>query len=288
MWYLNKIPKVVHFYWGNEKLSYLRYMSIFSFRKLNPDWTIKIHIPQKINNLVPSWDTFEQKNSQIKKNYWNKLEKLDVHVITHNPFDDFDNNAHEVHKSDFFRWKLLMDEGGVWSDFDIVYQNSMNNLLENVLENNETEVGLSWYPNLHKWAISFMLSSPQNKFFNQIHELSKGSYDKSRYQSIGSELINNHWHRPGRLIKGNPKTKFCLLNEKCVYPIGPGNIDNFYVEVRDESKEMLTDPNILGYHWFAGYPLSQKFENELDENNLNSFNNILATCIFNLREKYGN
>lgn len=286
MWHLNKIPKVVHFYWGNEKLSYLRYMSIFSFRKLNPDWIIKIHIPSQVNNLNPSWSTFEQKNSEIKKNYWDRLSSLDVQIVEHKPFEDFDQDAHEVHKSDFFRWKLLMTEGGVWSDFDIVYQNSMNNLQENLLENNQSQVGLSWYPNLHKWAISFMLASPDNIFYSKIHELSKTKYDKSRYQSIGSELINEGWHRPGRLIKGNPETKFCLLDEKCVYPIGPTEIQNFYVSTDDRLNKMLDDPTVIGYHWFAGFPASQKFENELDEDNLYSYDNILSKCIIRLRENY--
>jgi len=173
MWHLNKIPKIVHFYWGNEKLSYLRYLSIYSFRKLNPDWKIKIHIPKNLSSISPTWHSDEQKNLSITRDYWLEIEKLNVEIIVQPPLDDFDNDAHEVHKSDFFRWKLLSNEGGVWSDIDILYINPMDNLLENISENSSCDTAFSWYEENKKWAISFMLSSPNNLFFKKIHELSK-------------------------------------------------------------------------------------------------------------------
>ena len=66
MWHLTNIPKIVHFYWGNEKLSYLRYMSVYSFRKLNPDWKIKIHVPGALSMIAPTWGSNEQKNAGIE------------------------------------------------------------------------------------------------------------------------------------------------------------------------------------------------------------------------------
>ena len=78
MWHLTKIPKIIHFYWGNEKLSYLRYLSVYSFRKLNLDWQIKIHVPAVLSTDLPAWNTMHQKNIKIDKDYFDRLEELDV------------------------------------------------------------------------------------------------------------------------------------------------------------------------------------------------------------------
>jgi hypothetical protein len=284
MWHLTNIPKIVHFYWGNEKLSYLRYMSVYSFRKLNPDWKIKIHVPEALSMIAPTWGSDEQKNAGIEKDYWTKLNDLNVEIVKIPPFDNFDNNAHEVHKSDYYRWTLLCGEGGVWSDIDIIYINPMNNMLENVPQEKNIDTGFSRYAENGKYAISFMLASAGNTFFKKIHELSNIHYDANRYQSIGSELINNNWHRPGKLRKQNLNC-FLLMNEKCVYPISPNNIPRFFDPLDDELKAILADSNVLGLHWFAGYPKSQQFESAVDESNVEQFDNILSAAIKQTTER---
>lgn len=283
MWHLTNIPKIVHFYWGNEKLSYLRYMSVYSFRKLNPDWGIKIHVPEALSMIAPTWGSDEQKNAGIENDYWSKLDELNVEIVKIPPFDNFDNNAHEVHKSDYYRWTLLCGEGGVWSDIDIIYINPMNNMLENVPVEKNIDTGFSRYAENGKYAISFMLASAGNTFFKKIHELSNIHYDAGRYQSIGSELINNNWHRPGKLRKQNPNC-FLLMNEKCVYPISPNNIPRFFDPMDNELKAILADSNVLGLHWFAGYPKSQQFESAIDESNVEQFDNILSAAIKQIKE----
>lgn len=289
MWHLTNIPKIVHFYWGNEKLSYLRYISIYSFRKLNPDWKIKIHVPATVSSTDPTWHSNEQKNESIETDYFEKLNDLQVIINRLPPFSNFDNDAHEVHKSDFFRWTILQTEGGVWSDFDIVYVHPMDNLLENTPEFCYYDTAFSRYKvNGGKYAISFMMASKNNVFFSKIHALSLIHYDKSRYQSIGSELLNNNFHRPGKLRKLNPENKFILMDEKCVYPIGPTVIDKFYEPMNDELKNILSDSNVIGLHWFAGYPASQNFESKINENNVFEFDNILAAAIQKLGEKNEN
>ena len=97
-------------------------------------------------------------------------------------------------------------------------------------------------------------------------------------------MINNNWHRPGKLKKQNPEVNFVLLNQKGAYPIGPADIEKFYTKTDDEIIKLLKDSNILGFHWFAGHPSSQKFESELSENNIDQYDNILSTAIKLLRK----
>jgi hypothetical protein len=40
------VPKMAHFYWGGGKLLYMRFLSIKSFMKYNPDWVVVFHYPR--------------------------------------------------------------------------------------------------------------------------------------------------------------------------------------------------------------------------------------------------
>ena len=59
MWQLQKIPKLAHFYWGNDTLSFLRYLSIYTFSKFNPDWRIQFYYPAQKYHGARTWGTPE-------------------------------------------------------------------------------------------------------------------------------------------------------------------------------------------------------------------------------------
>ena len=188
MWHLRKIPKLAHFYWGGGPLSYLRFLSIQSFKKQNPDWQVKVHQP-----VIDSQAPLEWTNA-IEQDFRNQLNSLDVTIVNHD-FDSygFDNHAHEVHKSDFLRWRLLSAEGGLWSDIDIFYINPMNKLEENTFDYSNIDVTLCPLKPPHKHTVGFMLASPDNKFYQHISELALTNYNKDVYQCMGSDLINTRF-----------------------------------------------------------------------------------------------
>lgn len=282
MWLLNNIPKIAHFYWGGEKLSYLRFLSVQTFCKLNPDWKVLIHTPKILSTAQPKWDTFQQKNSLIQQDYFDQLLQLPVTVISHN-FSryNFDNQAHEVHKSDFLRWKLLGKQGGVWSDIDILYVRPMHQLLENSAEFNNVDTALCPLLPPGKHTIGFLMSSPDNKFFHSVSRQARAAYDPATYQCIGSNLINRYKsldHLKNRFKQNN----FVFLDKTCVYSIDSKNIEKFYQTPDQDILKKLKNKKVIGFHWFAGHPLSQKLENSLTENNIDQHNNILITAIRNI------
>jgi hypothetical protein len=286
MWHLTKIPKVIHFYWGNEKLSYLRYLSVYSFRKLNPDWQIKIHIPAVLSTDLPAWDTIHQKNIKIDNDYFDRLEELDVEIIEQDFSEDFDNSAHEVHKCDFLRWKILAEEGGVWSDIDILYVKPISDLMENVEEESADIFLCNFRKSKH--AIGFLMSSGNNTFFRKLSELAQINYDKTVYQCIGSKLIDYNYHSPVRIRKAFGKeTAVCFIDPASVYTLQEAQIPMFFTSLDDELLSLIDSPGIIGFHWYAGHPLSQEFESRLDESNVDQFNNFL-TAIIKIKEyNYG-
>jgi hypothetical protein len=280
MWHLTKIPKVAHFYWGGEKLSYLRYWTVKSFQKLNPDWEIKIHVPAALSNAAPEWDTFQQKNINIKRDYFNELALIDnVEIVKHNFSNyNFDNNAHEVHKSDFLRWHLLDKHGGIWSDFDILYTAPVVAIKDNTTINHSVDTALCPLKPPHKHTVGFMMSSQNNAFFQAIGEQARLAYNPEVYQCMGSDLINCYdtFESFGKAFSSNT---FVFLDKNCVYSLTSKDIESFYCAVDQKIQKKMNHSSVIGFHWFAGHPLSQAFENELTEENIDNYNNLLSTII---------
>ena len=281
MWHLTKIPKVMHFYWGNEKLSYLRYWSVLSFRRLNPDWEIKVHVPLVLNTNPPAWDTMHQKQSKIDKDYFDELTNLDVEIIKQDFSEDFDNNAHEVHKCDFLRWKILAEEGGVWSDIDILYVKPMESLVENV----EVEYQQSIHAFLccfkkSKHAIGFLMSAGNNPLYKKLYEMAKEAYDETQYQCIGSKLIDNNYHSQVKVRKEfGREMNVYFIDPTCVYSLQEESIPAFFSTPTEDMIDLIYAPGIIGFHWYAGHPLAQEFESKFDKDNMDDFDNFLTTII---------
>ena len=79
MWHLKEIPKILHVYFGGP-VAYLRYLTIYSFRKQNPDWEIKFYYPKRVYKKN-TWLSNEQEYIFKSKNYFNKIKKLGIEVI---------------------------------------------------------------------------------------------------------------------------------------------------------------------------------------------------------------
>lgn len=281
MWHLTKIPKIIHFYWGGDKLSYLRFFSIKTFRNLNPDWNILVHVPTVVSSSNPAWQSFHQKNVKIDYNYFNQLPLIDnLKIVTHDFAEyNFDNQAHEVHKSDFLRWKLLNEYGGVWSDIDILYTKPMQALPENYQENSKIDTALCPLSTARKHTVGFLLSSKHNAFFQYIGEQARKEYNPEVYQCMGSDLINREFETFESLQAQFPNNNFIFLNKNCVYSITSNEIELFYQTVDRNIQKKLNSKRTIGFHWFAGHPQSQEFENILTHVNVSKYNNLPSTII---------
>jgi hypothetical protein len=274
MWHLTKIPKIAHFYWGGGALSYLRFLSVASFKKQNPDWQVQVHVPS-VDSVAPAdWD------NNISQDFRTQLVELDVDVVAHD-FDSygFTNQAHEVHKSDFLRWRLLATQGGLWSDIDILYIRSMNNLAENSAENSTVDTALCPLMPPNKHTVGFILGSANNAFYKHTSELSLKNYNPTVYQCMGSDLINGRFESFESFGQQFPQHCFIFLNKKGVYSITSKTIDQFYQPITVDTQKKLINSRIIGYHWFGGHPQSQQFENNLQPETLTDYTHFLARTI---------
>jgi len=276
-WELNKIPKTAHFYWGNDTTSFLRYLSVYSFQKLNPDWEINIYIPSvHFKGDVP-WISGEKYDGTefMGRDYSHELFSLPGITIKEVDFSAFPqiSAAPENYKSDFFRWYILSTEGGLYSDIDLLYFRPMNDLYFNCHDNRDIDcaVCLQYAGNI----IGFLLSAPDNKFFSKIFDASITAFNTTSYQAISAPLVNQVFPSEESIREQLPDMKFINMPMDVVYALDHLSIPDIF-QTNDLSR--LTD-NTIGIHWYAGHPVSQHFNNILTSDNFIDYPNILTSKI---------
>jgi mannosyltransferase OCH1-like enzyme len=276
---LKNIPKIIHLYWGkNNPLTFLQYLTVVSFNEYNPDWKIKIYYPTKISNNI-SWNSFEQKTKIISKDYFEELSKISQLVekieVDFNKIG-FSNDYSEVIKSDFFRYYILYEQGGIWSDFDVVYIKSLNNINYNNFkhygDSKDINFAISYISNGNNpyYSIGFIVSSPKNTIFKVLMEKAKNNINTKDYQSIGCVLVKEVLGNSPEKIKLQYKDVNTLIFTDNFYvPYNPNDIKSIY-----DTKQIKITANTVGVHWYNGSPISRKFENKLERNE-NCTNSIL-------------
>jgi len=268
LWHLRKIPKVLHLYWGGENMSFLRHLTVVSFRQYNPDWKIKVHTPKKIYKGKNTWDSPEHsRNFKVSGRYFEELSNYDVEFVEHD-FESygFRSDIPETFKADYLRYRLLATEGGVWSDFDVLYFRPMTMTAFNNAENSDADTGLYIEKGLPH--ISFLFSSANNPMYVKLEALAKEKLDLSRYQSIGAELFTLSEMQVDQL-----PINLCKIDKNSIYYFEWQRLTDVFVNEADYPDDSV------GIHWFAGTPISQDFDSKINIDNVFRFNNTLCKII---------
>jgi len=252
MWHLTKIPKILHVYWGGGKLAYLRYLTLVSFKHLNPEWQIIFYKP-----TVPQpsffWNSEEQLYGDNYVDCSGRIKDLDI-IIKEINFDEigFFNNASEVHKSDFLRWKLLYEVGGAWTDMDILFIKPIGEICFNKPQMEEIDTVVC-VKDTH--SIGFLMGSKNNEYFKTLHQASKREYRKEGYQSIGSLLCNKLFPTLESIIskKLNPYN----LSMDVVYASDWNHVNELF---GTKYSNKITN-NTIGLHWYGGSRIAGDYLN---------------------------
>jgi hypothetical protein len=261
-WIPTKIPKIANFYWGNEPLPYLRFLTLKTFSHYNPDWQLRLYTSK--DSVKPTWLSKENKNIFNGKDYTDHLKEIPNLTIITVDFQKtigIPNTTSDVHKSDILRWWLFTKDGGMWIDLDILFWKPIT----------ESEVNANKNCNLifcqcrYGHSIGFLGSSANNEYYKIVLNMAKQRFNEKGYQSVGCELINNsNIHKT--LHDFNYRARFIAM--ETVYPIDAFRIRHIY-----NANMKLDDPRTIGLHWFAGHDLSYKYVNEITADNYNDFKN---------------
>lgn len=266
-----KIPKILHVYWGGGILYYLRFMTVKTFMKHNPDWEIRFYYP-KFPTYNISWRDPEQKFEVLGKNFINELMNLPITKIPVD-FREFglSNDMSEVHKSDYIRLEILSTVGGLWSDMDIFYIKPMNAFYLNSPEYKDIE---TFYCDHHYGhSVGFLMGCEGNKFFGKLRDLSKRKYYKDSYQSIGAHLYKLYFSTPESINEFTPAYNMSM---DVVY----SHDATYFPEILSQNQTKFTEKSI-GLHWYAGSPLWKGFIEKTNGGLTNLPDNVIGNLLRN-------
>lgn len=278
------IPKRIFFYWGGTKLSWMRYMTLYSFRKFNPYWEIVLYLSNNVGEK--KWLGVE-KQDYLEYNgvdYIDKIKDLNVKIKNIN-FDEFDklNKLNPVHQSDMFRYYELYKNGGFYCDMDVLFFKSIDNFY-NKIKDYDTII----HQNKNYITIGFLGSSENNQYFKDIFNFGLNDVKDDNYQSYGVDLIyklfNGNRSNPLIFNKINDKykdLKIKNINDNLIYKYDWTKINLVFSNSFNISD---FDNESIGYHWFGGSPISQKYNNILNENNYMEYNMTFVNIVKKILE----
>ncbi|MCK9556267.1 glycosyltransferase [bacterium] len=270
-WHLTKIPKRAYFYWGGI-MPYFRYLTLYSFCKMNPDWEVILYYP-KYTTKTNTWVSTEHCYDLNCPDYFGELKKL---PITLKEFDGKDlgipNEYPEVWKSDFLRWHLLGQDGGVWLDMDILFNKPMNYLDLNNPQNKDLDTIVSIseiFAPATFHSIGFMASAPKNDYYRYVMSKAiRTRPDFTNYQANGVVLLNTEFPTLNHIRKKFPNLKVDSISFNTVYAYYPMQ---YIKEIFTPGAPNRLKSHSLGIHWYAGHPSAGEFTNKLTPDNYMDF-----------------
>lgn len=270
------IPKRIFFYWSGNNLSWMRYMTLYSFRKYNPDWEVILYLSEN-NNTVKTWQSVEEQDfiNYNGINYLDRVAELNIKIEKVELPTELEYlfvNISPVHESDLFRYYQLYKGGGFYCDMDVLFFRSMNPFYETIVNN---KIDTVLYQCSEYMAIGFLGSSVDNSFYKDLFEYGINNFSTNDYQSLGVDLIYRRYFGNrfqanvlNNIIRKYPTLHIYSIPSELVYYFDWTKIDyNFTnnVYVNKFPKESI------GYHWFGGSRISQNHNNVMNETNFRDF-----------------
>ncbi len=271
------MKKDIYFYWGNETMSYMRYMTLYSFCIFNPDWKVYL-----IKNSIPTTRVMHTAEKQDKTEYKGKdysgyLEDLNVNTVNFElSMIDLDANIvcdmSDVHIKDILNWKILSEFGGVVADMDILFTKSITGQI-----NENTDIGLvcfDGYPEKNYIPVTLMYSSGANNFFEKTYRNSLAGYDPYSYESCGNLCMEERTLEDVRL--NFPNVVIQKLNNEIIFPFVnyPYHEAIAKLHTAVHTGEMVSEA--IGIHWYGGNQVSQANTYVINDENIYKIDNTLT------------
>lgn len=249
-------------------------MTLYSFRKFNPDWEIDLYVsPQEV--FVKPWTTYVEQDfhNYNGPDYFNKVKDLGVNI---KPFG-LNRHLAPSHRSNFLKWNKLANIGGIYSDMDILWFKPIEDFYNSIKDFNAAICQTEYL------SIGLLASDGENDFFNDIYINGLRCFNTVNYQSAGVENIYNLYRCEASQVLNKatelyPYLKFYNIPMDLVYLYNSERIIEAFTETVYD-KELFK--NSIGYHWYAAHPTAQKFNSLLNERTYKEDKSLFSQIVQN-------
>lgn len=268
------IPKKCHLYWDGSPISWLQLKTIDSFHKYNPEWEIIIYMPLQdyrelgTNTFVPDYNG---------PDHFNELQNYNYIKIQYINISDYGVplSAHSCQGSDNFRREILYRQGGVYSDFDVIWVRPIDHIrkIQSLGNGEDFESIVSFYELTHGFHnVSNLISEPGSQFIKSLIDASLNlpdEYIRANHQALGSTLLNQLYPTWDSVRYLYPR--MLAIPYETFYPYSTYHLENLFI---DDDLSYITE-NTLCVHWFNGNQLAKDYINKEDYSRKCSMTSIL-------------
>jgi len=223
-------------------------------------------MPQEVVSRV-TWASRENDYSVVCNNFMPALLSLPIKQV----YVDFKGSeigpdASEVHRADYIRIHSMYKHGGAWSDTDIIYFKSMNELSVNTEDNKNKNDFVSICDYGH--STGFLMSAPQSSFWGKLMNNIKKEFISTHYQCIGPCMFNKYFPTLQSVVNA------VNIPMDVVYKY------NFHgvVDLQKNKPPEFTNESI-GCHWYGGNTLWEAFIRKTNGGLMNLPNSIIGNLL---------
>jgi len=264
----------MNFFWSGKRMSFMRYLTLASFRHWNPNFPITLW-STAINCQSKTWASKERDDGQYAgPDYMPQVEALNIQRKT---WVQPRGGLTHTHASDLFRWELLSTDGGFYCDMDVLWVRSMEPLYA---KHQQADAIFCMECGGTLCAIGFFGASSGCPIFGDIRTAALRNYTPGLYESAGAVSVSraaglDHDVHAGQKIvpafcKRYPELRIVQVPDETLYHFDC----NTYPAIYDTTAEV--PEGVVGIHWFGGAQASQKWNNLLTADNLHEFDNTFC------------
>lgn len=240
-------------------MSWLQTVGPYSFHKYNPDWKIVLCIiKQNSQDFKPNTYT----RTYTGENYFSYLEVPWIEIREIDVLEyGLPKDAATVLATDLFRIKQLYENGGVYSDLDMIWLKPMESLpgvamLTNGGDDfNATTCYYNWTFGHNN--LSIMIAKKGSEYIKSILDEQKKIKAPYTDQIYSAELLNRMYPNFGLI----PFKGMLALKYETFYPYSTFDLSPLF---KDIDLKPIDNKNVMGIHWFAGNHLSNEYMHKED------------------------
>lgn len=259
---MRKIPKQLHLYWDGSNMSRLQTFTVESFHKLNPDWKINIYMPAKKYNGTMKFSFIP---NYTGPDYFHLLKQLNYVNITTINLDNYgiQLDLHDILRSDIFRYHILYDVGGVWSDFDIIWLKPMEHFRNieyygDTPINDVTAIVSFIYGTYGGHSIGVLIHCKNDPYVLSLIKATKKVKPPFSHEIFGGSMLNTHYPTLDslKMFETIIAARFETYYPYSIHPPKPA-ISKLY----NGNDLSCINNNVMCVHWYNGHKLSKQYVN---------------------------
>jgi hypothetical protein len=187
------------------------------------------------------------------------IRDMDFVQIVEVDLKDFDCpvHAHVIAMTDVFRQQILFREGGLYSDFDVIWLRPMSyfSQLDCIGNTNDFQCSVSFYKtDSGHHNVSNIIAEKGSKFLEFTLSQCANMQPPYSHQAFGTDLFNGLFPRAKDIDQKFERMLY--LKYETFFPYGIYNLIDLFQRY---DIEQAYGPNVMAVHWFGGHPFAHAY-----------------------------